>query len=405
MSTHPLKWRFFCFNYSKNSTNKAMKIRTITTGVTLQTLNDEAEIKQAAEFNQKAKGAFEKAGYEVQTTRISTNSWEEYLGGLSNSEIVKAVQKLEKLCLSLGVSFFNLGYAKTPDKIKLIPEFNKVTSIVSCSAKIGDKESGVIYENAKVAAQIIKQIAKEAKDGYGNFRFCASANCKAGIPFYPTGFHEGELAFGIGLQSGDLAMKAFSKSKNLVEAEQNLKLIFEEETAKVAEIANQISKDCGVKYNGIDVTLNPGLEESESIALAYEKLGIGKFGNQGTLTISAIITRVLKGLSVKLCGYSGLMLPVCEDRGLALRANEETYNISNLLLYSAVCGCGLDTVPIPGDMPAEKIEATLLDMATLAIKLDKPLSVRLFPVPSKKAGEMTSFNSPYLIDCKILNIE
>lgn len=382
-----------------------MKIRTITTGVSLQSPNDEDKIRQTAEFNQKAKAVFEKAGYEVQTTRIATNSWEDYLGDLTDAEIVSAIQKIEKICQSLDVSFFNLGYAKTPAKIKLIPEFNKVTSQISCSAKIGDKENGIDFENAKIAAQVIKRIAEETENGYGNFRFCASANCKPGIPFFPTGFHEGEMAFGIGLECGDLAVKAFSKSHNLVEAEQNLKQIFEEETKKVADLAEQISKDFGIKYNGIDVSLNPGLEEHESIAFAYEKLGFGKFGNQGTLTISALITRVLKGLSVKLCGYSGLMLPVCEDRGLATRANEETYNITNLLLYSAVCGCGLDTVPIPGDTPAEKIEATLLDMATLAIKLDKPLSARLFPVPGKKAGEMTNFKSPYLVDCKILKIE
>jgi len=73
-----------------------MKIRTITTGVSLQSPNDEAKIRQTAEFNQKAKAVFEKAGYEVQTTRIATNSWEEYLGGLSDAEIVSAVQKIEK---------------------------------------------------------------------------------------------------------------------------------------------------------------------------------------------------------------------------------------------------------------------------------------------------------------------
>ncbi|WP_375469250.1 DUF711 family protein [uncultured Nostoc sp.] len=43
-------------------------------------------------------------------------------------------------------------------------------------------------------------------------------------------------------------------------------------------------------------------------------------------------------------------------------------------------------------------------MATLAIKLDKALSARLFPILNKKAGEMTTFNSPYFIDCKIFTI-
>ena len=37
-----------------------MKIRTITTGISLQSPNDEAKIRRTAEFNQKAKSVFEK---------------------------------------------------------------------------------------------------------------------------------------------------------------------------------------------------------------------------------------------------------------------------------------------------------------------------------------------------------
>ena len=386
-----------------------MKIRTITTGVSLKSQDGENEIRRVAEFNKQAKAIFKKAGYEIQTTRIATNSWEEYLGDLSNEEVVRAIQKTESICQSINapeilLTGISIGCAKTPSKIVLIPEIMHEAPTIFCSAEIGDKTRGVNFENAKIAAQVIKKIAEETENGYGNFRFCASANCKPGIPFFPTGFHEGESAFGIGLECGDLAMKAFSKSRNLIEAEKNLKQILEEELIKIEKVAEQISKNFGIFYNGIDSSLNPGLKKDESIAFAFEKLGFGKFGNQGTLTIAAMVTRVLKGLSVKLCGYCGLMLPVCEDMGLAARANEGTYNVSNLLLYSAVCGVGLDTIPIPGDTSAEKIEAALLDMAPLAIKLDKPLSARLFPIPGKKAGEMTAFESPYLLNCKILSL-
>jgi uncharacterized protein (UPF0210 family) len=39
---------------------------------------------------------------------------------------------------------------------------------------------------------------------------------------------------------------------------------------------------------------------------------------------------------------------VLEDAILAQRAAEGTLTIKDLLLYSAVCGTGLDTVPLPG---------------------------------------------------------
>lgn len=382
-----------------------MKIRTITTGVYLDSPKEIEKIELIAKTNHKVKSQFEEAGYEVQTTRISTNSWEEYFKGNAAPEIIKHVQDMEIYCKKLNVDFFNIGYAFTPEKIELIPEINKSTSIISCSAQIGDYESGINYKNTEIAADVIKRISQETENGYGNFRFCAWANCKEDIPFFPVSFHRGkESVFAIGLECGDLAMKAFSQADGMLEAESNLKEIFESELKKIEDIAEGISQELGIKYNGIDSSLAPSLAEEESIAFAYERLGFGTFGSHGTLAISAIITKVLKNLAVKTCGYSGLMLPVCEDFGLAKRANEEAYTTTNLLLYSAVCGCGLDTVPIPGDITVKQIEAILLDTATLAIRLNKPLAVRLFPVPGKKAGQMTSFNSPYLIDCKILRV-
>ena len=42
---------------------------------------------------------------------------------------------------------------------------------------------------------------------------------------------------------------------------------------------------------------------------------------------------------------AGLMLPVLEDPVLAKRAGEGRYGVQDLLLYSSVCGTGLDVVP------------------------------------------------------------
>ena len=265
-------------------------------------------------------------------------------------------------------------------------------------------EDGINFDNITASAKVIKRIAEETENGYGNFRFCAGINCKPGIPFFPISYHEGNTSFAIGLELAELAIAAFTNSQNLTVAENNLQSLLEAELSKIEVLAEKIAQELKIKYRGIDSSLAPSLDKKGSIALVYESLGLGKFGHQGTLAISALITRVLKSLAVKLCGYSGLMLPVCEDIGLAQRANEQTYNLTNLLLYSAVCGCGLDTVPLPGNITLEKLEAILIDLAALAIKLDKPLSARLFPIPGKKAGEMTAFNSPYLVDCQIFQV-
>lgn len=82
---------------------------------------------------------------------------------------------------------------------------------------------------------------------------------------------------------------------------------------------------------------------------------------------------------------------------------------------AAVCGVGLDTVPVPGatqQQPPEEREALLratasllLDTAALAFRLRKPLSVRLLPVPGGRAGEQTAFDSPYLLNGKIMALD
>lgn len=120
--------------------------------------------------------------------------------------------------------------------------------------------------------------------------------------------------------------------------------------------------------------------------------------------MSALLTGALKALDLQLCGYSGLMLPPLEDAGLAARASEGGYRIHDLLLNSAVCGLGLDTVPVPGDVPPAKLAALYLDVAALAYRLDKPLTARLFPVPGKGAGERTAFQNPHLCDATVFEV-
>ena len=117
------------------------------------------------------------------------------------------------------------------------------------------------------------------------------------------------------------------------------------------------------------------------------------------------MTGAIKSLDVKTCGYSGLMLPVLEDPRLAQRAGEGRFSVRDLLLYSSVCGTGLDVVPIPGDTTVETIAALLRDVATLSSRLQKPLSARLFPIPGKRAGDIAHFSDPLLTDCAILPVD
>jgi len=89
---------------------------------------------------------------------------------------------------------------------------------------------------------------------------------------------------------------------------------------------------------------------------------------------------------------------VMEDARLAQRWSERSYNLDSLLAYSAVCGTGFDTIPLPGDVTEKQLAGMIADMAALAVKWHKPLTARLQPVIGKKAGEMSDFDDPFLVN-------
>ena len=95
------------------------------------------------------------------------------------------------------------------------------------------------------------------------------------------------------------------------------------------------------------------------------------------------------------------MLPILEDSRLAQRWSEGRISLDALLSYSAVCGTGLDTVPLPGDVTEQQLELIIGDMASLAVKWHKPLSARLLPVTGKKPGDRTEFDDPFLVNATL----
>ncbi len=119
----------------------------------------------------------------------------------------------------------------------------------------------------------------------------------------------------------------------------------------------------------------------------------------------AILTDAVERARFRRTGFSGLMLPVMEDATLARRAADGSLTIKDLLMYSAVCGTGLDTLPLPGAATESQIAPVLLDLAALALRLDKPLTARLMPVPNKKAGDETGFDFAFFAHSKVMQMD
>ena len=376
-----------------------MKIRTITTGIPLPF--SPYQLQRAAKFNTACRTYFEANGYEVQTTRVSCQIWDE-------ARDIDAILTLESDAQALGIEFLNLGTI-LPEKRYTETHLGRVADVIVQSemlfatVTLTTQSGHVASDITENTAEIIQQIAHRTDAGYGNLRFAALMNCPPNTPFFPAAYwHDARTNFSVGWQAIDLVQDAFTDAPNLEVGLQNLKTVMEAEGQKIVALAQTLAQEWGIKFVGIDASLAP--MGDESIAYAMEQQLPGYFGERGTLTVAAGLTRTLQSLALPLCGYSGLMLPVLEDVGLGERSKAGYFNLDSLLLYSTVCGTGLDTIPIPGDASTSQLAAILTDVATLSIQLSKPLSVRLFPVPGCNADCMTEFDSPYLTNTTVMQI-
>jgi uncharacterized protein len=381
------------------------RIRTITAGTNLRTPVDPRALEPTLRFLKQAKRVATEAGYEVQTLRIATQPFLEEANARGRADVLPALQALDRTVAAEGV-LLSIGPVLAPDGGD--PEFGawaaelaRTTHNISFSVRVTSSERAATPRGVTAAGEAMAAIARSTPAGIGNFRFAAAANVPAGTPFFPVAYHHGSETVAVGLESPPLLSAAFAGASTLPDAKQRLTTLLESRLAPVERLVRDAARRDERGYGGIDVSPAPG--KDASIGAAIESLTGVPFGAPSTLAGCAAITDVLKGLGkIKTCGYSGLMLPVLEDPVLAQRASEGRFTVRDLLLYSSVCGTGLDVVPLPGDTGADQLAALIADVAALSTKLRKPLSARLFPVPGRKVGEVARFADPYLTDCVVL---
>lgn len=376
-----------------------MKIRTIT--LFLHRALDASALAWAGRTLNAAAARFTDHGYEVQTRRIALAHWDIGLGRLSVKERIEASNVLASGCAEHRIDMCGLGAARQPDHIAHLadmlvrfPDFNGAVDAVT--------DSGAL-DNAAIeaAAKAVKMLQGCTPGGLGPFQFACGFHIRPETPFFPVAQHRGDESFAIAFENSDLVVKAFHGAPDLAVATQALTALLEQQHGAAMRIAQGVAAEFGVRFAGADHSIAPSLEPHESLSLAFESLGVG-FGHRGTTAICGAITDALAAAPGPRCGYNGLMLALLEDVGLAAAATRGDCTLDTLLLGSSVCGVGLDTVPIPGDVTVEQLARIYRDVGTIACKWKKPLSVRVLPANGKQAGEMTEFASPHLCNAKVL---
>lgn len=364
----------------------------------------QAEIlAQAGQILAQCRTALEAAGYTIQTTRLACPPLFHLLQG-DAAQAVPVAQALEGLAQAQGFNYVALGPVWPGDPIEFfaaIPQVLAATRTVFASACLADAE-GLSFTAAQNIANIIQQCSTISPDGFGNLRFAALAQVPPGSPFFPAAYHEsGPPTLGIGVEAAELAVRVCAQATTLAEARTSLIESIEEHARRMQQALEPFTQS--LPLLGFDFTFAPFPEATRSLGTALERLLGGQVGEPGMLAASAFLTDTLDRAHYPRTGFNGLFFPVFEDAVLALRAAEGLLDVNDLLLYSTVCGAGLDTVPLAGDITQATLAAILADVGALALRLNKPLTARLMPLPNKRAGDLAVFDFAYFAPSRVLS--
>jgi len=384
-----------------------VKIRAVTLGLDLPTPADPTEsLRRAASFLAEARAAFGAAGIDVQTVRVAGQALDAVCARLSLADLQAAARGVEAAARAAGIDFLALGRipANRPDVVReAVASILAGGELVFLSADLVDR-GRPSPAMAAACAHAVKELAVATDQGFGNLRFAATAGCPPNIPFFPAAYHAGgPPRFAIAVEAADVVLGALRGPGGLEEIEDRLVETLEQAAGPIERVAANLSRESGYPFVGVDLSPAPFPTDAISIGAAIEAVGVDRFGAPGTLYVAALITRAIRRTRLRRTGFSGLMLPVLEDSVLARRTAERPAGLSELLLYSAVCGTGLDTVPLPGDVSEAELAGVFLDVAALSVALDgKPLTVRLMPVPGAVAGNATAFSFAYFANTRVL---
>ncbi len=352
-----------------------------------------------------ARQALQDANYEVQSLRLATPPPSEMGRAVPPQERAEFAQRLEAEAFVHGIDYVSIGpvLPDEPRGFAVVPDMLAATETVFTSAIIADPETGLSVAAARASADIILRLAEIRENGFANLRFAALANVGAGSPFFPAAYHRpGPPAFAVATEGADLAIDAFRDVPSLARGRRRLVSMIEAHAAAIQRLLTPVSLQNELRFLGIDFSLAPYPDHLRSIGTALESLGLPAVGLPGSAAAVAYLADCLDRADFSRTGFCGLLFPVLEDSTLANRAAAGQLTMTDLLLYSTLCGTGLDTIPLPGDVSPDALTAVLLDLGAISLRHNKPLTARLMPIPGKSAGDEVHFEFPYFADSRVV---
>lgn len=396
-------------------------IRTVTLGISLDSCADEDITKCANKvYNKILKVAQnlvptvnsiqKKYGIPIVNKRISVTPIAQVAATCKAQSFVPIAQALDRAAQDLDIDFIG-GFSANIQKgfkrsdqvlINSIPEALALTKRVCASVNVASSQAGINMDGVYRMAEIIKETAELTKenDGIGCAKLVVFANQPEDNPFMAGACHgngEAEAIIHVGISGPGVVRAALANAKDLDFGE--LSEVIKKTSFKITRIGEligrEVSKQLGIPFGVIDLSLAPTPAEGDSIADILEAMGLEKVGCPGTTAALALLTDAVKKGGIMACTYagglSGAFIPVTEDSGMCKAVQAGALTIEKLEAMTAVCSVGLDMVAIPGDVSVDTLAGIIADEIAIGVINHKTTACRIIPVPGKKAGDYVNF--------------
>lgn len=328
-----------------------VKVRAITHFISAATFQDVCErVDASAVFFRAAIAELREQGVSLQMVRIATNGFDQW----ADSTAAGALAQLRKLDARLELLEAGLGGgvavvasigqidSRLNDGV-LVAALAQTSRLFACVAmRMIDGLPDLVRANE--CAELVLALNAATRSTRGlvvngpiagapfAFKLAITAGLGAGTPFFPGAYAPAHgataerlspagstwraPAFAFACENSDLLVRAFARARQradaqgggsvLREAKAELQKEFLLLVGQLDALGGKLEAQTGVAFAGVDSSVASAACPEHSLVLAFESLGLGKFGGAGTTAVCALVTGVLKSLPFRLVGYCGL---------------------------------------------------------------------------------------------------